>query len=78
VREFRHFERSASVNLRFVRALAFKWKFMIERSAQILELGCPYRKGWQLFRDMPRFLEWQHVLIEKAGQLSGHAPAVAL
>jgi hypothetical protein len=61
----------ASVNLRFVRALALQME-MHDRKEALNFLGFGHlliEKAGQLFRDMLKSLEWEHVLIEKAGQL---------
>jgi len=62
---------SASVKLRFVRALALQMEMHDRKEAlKFLEWGhVLIEKVGQLFRDMLKFPEWEHVLIEKAGQL---------
>jgi hypothetical protein len=67
---------SASVKLRFVRALALQMELRDRKEPlKFLELGQVHiEKAEQLFRDMPRFLEWQHFLIEKVGQLFRDMP----
>jgi hypothetical protein len=62
---------SASVKLRFVRALALQMELRDRKEPlQFLESEhVLIEKVGQLFRDMLKFLESEHVLIEKVGQL---------